>query len=77
MRHWMRWATPIRAAGSNTLTTYLLPDIWEFALGALGVVWWDSHLSSGWPGVVKTGVFTGLMLALAVALTRARIRLQL
>ena len=56
---------------------YLLPDIWEFALGALGVVWWDSHLSSGWPGVVKTGVFTGLMLALAVALTRARIRLQL
>ena len=77
MRRLLRWTAPFRPAGSNTLTTYLLPDIWDFALGALGIVWWDTHFSSGWPGVVKTVIFTCLMLALAGALTRARIRLQL
>jgi heparan-alpha-glucosaminide N-acetyltransferase len=74
---WQRWAAPVRAAGSNTLTTYLLPDLWDFALGAIGLVFYEKIFPYGWPGVIKTVVFTGMILAIATLLTRARIRLQL
>jgi predicted acyltransferase len=77
VKHWQLWAAPIRPAGSNTLTSYLLPDIWDFSLAALGLTFWDTHFPYGWPGVAKTVVFTCLILALAAALTRAKIRLQL
>jgi predicted acyltransferase len=77
VKHWQLWAAPVRPAGSNTLTTYLLPDLWDFSLGALGLTFWDTHFPYGWPGVAKTVVFTCLILALAAALTRAKIRLQL
>jgi predicted acyltransferase len=71
------WAFLIRPAGANTLLTYLLPDLWYFLFAALGVTYLDTHLSLGWPAVVKTVVFTLLMLAVASVLTRAKVRLQL
>jgi predicted acyltransferase len=68
------WSLPIKAAGSNTLLTYLLPDIFFVTLGSLAFVnRWDF----GWQGVVKSVIFTALMLLLATALTRAKLRLQL
>ena len=77
VKQWQRWATPILPGGSNTLTTYLLPDLWDFVLGSLGLVFWDKLFANGWPGVAKTIVFTCMMLALAAALTRAKVRLKL
>ena len=77
VKQWRRWASPVQAAGSNTLTTYLLPDLWDFAMGSLGLVFWENAFNFGWPGVMKTVVFTCLMLALATLLTRRRVRLQL
>ena len=77
VKQWKRWAAPVHAAGANTLTTYLLPDLWDFALGALGLFFYDRIFPSGWQGVIKTIVFTCMILALASLLTRARIRLQL
>ncbi len=71
------WAAPVRPAGANTLTTYLLPDLWYFILGAAGFTWLNTHFNFGWPGVVKSIVFTLVMLAFAWGLTRARVRLQL
>ncbi|HTB98235.1 MAG TPA: DUF5009 domain-containing protein [Terracidiphilus sp.] len=71
------WAFFVRPAGSNTLTTYLLPDLWIYLFAALGITYLDTHLNAGWPGVVKTVAFTVLILALAGALTRAKVRLQL
>jgi len=71
------WAFPVRAAGANTLLTYLLPDLWYFLFAAMGVTYLDTHLAVGWPAVVKTAAFTFLMLGLASALTKARLRLQL
>jgi heparan-alpha-glucosaminide N-acetyltransferase len=71
------WAFLLRPAGSNTLLTYLLPDLWAFLFGALGIVWLDTHFKLGWQGVVKTLAFTVLMLALSWVLTRAKLRLQL
>jgi len=72
-----RWAFWVRAAGANTLTTYLLPDLWYFATVWLGVTFYEAHFNAGWPGVIKTVVFTLVMLAAASVLTRARVRLQL
>lgn len=77
VRGHVRWAAPVRPAGTNTLLTYLLPDVWAFALGTLGVRWFVTHLATGWPGVVRAVVFTAVMLAVSHVLTRARLRLQL
>ncbi len=71
------WAAPFRPAGANTLLTYLLPDLWYFVLGAAGFSYLESHLTFGWAGVIRSVVFTLLMLALSAAFTRARVRLQL
>ena len=72
-----KWAFFVKAAGSNTLLTYLLPDLWYFLFAAMGVTYLDTHLAVGWPAVIKTVVFTMLMLSLAALFTRAKVRLQL
>jgi predicted acyltransferase len=77
VKRWRRWTAVFRPAGSNTLLTYLVPDLWYFAIGAAGAVYFNTHWNSGWPGVLRTVVFTILMLAIAAALTRAKVRLQL
>lgn len=71
------WAFLLRPAGANTLLTYLLPDLWFFVLGALGISWFDRHFSNGAAGVAKTTVFTVSMLILSWVLTRSKLRLQL
>jgi hypothetical protein len=71
------WAFFARPAGANTLLTYLLPDFYYFIVAAIGFTYFDTHFNSGWPGVVRTIVFTGCMLAISALLTRAKIRLQL
>jgi predicted acyltransferase len=77
VRHHTRWAAFTRPAGSNTLLTYLLPDLWYFFLGALGITWFRTHLAWGFPGVIRSIIFTGLIIAVASSLTRWKLRLQL
>lgn len=69
-----RWAEFMRPAGSNTLLTYLIPDIWYAAFGSLH---FGALTRFGWPGAVKSAVFTAIILAFAAVLTRLRIRMQL
>jgi heparan-alpha-glucosaminide N-acetyltransferase len=76
-RRWVQWAALVRPAGENTLTTYLLPDLWYFVVGGLGFTWLEMHFHFGWAGVVKSVVFTFVMLGFAGLLTRARVRLRL
>ena len=71
------WAFFARPAGSNTLLTYLLPDFYDFLIGLVGITYLDTHFNFGWPGVVRTVVFTAFILAIAALLTRCKIRLQL
>ena len=71
------WAFFARPAGANTLTTYLLPDFWDYILGAAGITYLDTHFNYGWQGVVRCFVFTAFILAVANLLTRWRVRLQL
>jgi predicted acyltransferase len=76
VKKWTRWAFFVRSAGANTLTTYLLPDFWYFLLGAAGLTFYDTHFSQGWPGVVKTFVFTFFILGISWAITKVKVRLQ-
>jgi heparan-alpha-glucosaminide N-acetyltransferase len=75
-KKWGRWAVIVRPAGSNTLLTYLIPDLWYFLLSAAGFSYLDMHANAGWQGVVKTLLFTFLVLTAAGTLSKARIRLQ-
>lgn len=71
------WTLPVRSAGSNTLLTYLLPDFYAFFIGATGALYFETHFAFGWPGVVKSVIFTLFILAVSTMLTRWRLRMQL
>jgi heparan-alpha-glucosaminide N-acetyltransferase len=77
LKHWTGWTFPVRSAGSNTLLTYLLPDLWYFFFVSAGITFLDSHWNAGAPGVIKALAFTAIILALSALLTRFKVRLQL
>ncbi len=68
------WAWLIKPAGSNTLMTYLLPDVFYFIMGFAYV---PAFFSQGLPGAAKSFVFTCFILVCSAALTRMRFRMQL
>jgi len=72
-----RWAWIVRTAGSNTLLTYLIPDVYYFLAGLTGTAWLLEHWNHGWPGIVRALAFTVAMLLVSHAATRARLRMQL
>ncbi len=74
VKHQTSWAAFVKPAGSNTLLTYLLPDVWYVIppLDALRRRW-----PAGAPGVIKALVFTAVILAVSAVLTRWKVRLQL
>jgi predicted acyltransferase len=76
MKQWTKWASVFHPAGSNTLTTYLLPDLWYFLSIVAGFTFLNTHLVAGWPAVLKTFGFTFAILGLAWALTKSKVRLQ-
>ena len=71
------WAWLVRPAGSNTLLTYLIPDIYYFFVALTGTGYLQQHWNQGWPGILRAAAFTVAMLLLAHAATRARLRMQL
>ena len=72
-----RWAFFVRPAGSNTLTTYLLPDLWYYILTAAGIHYLDRHFNHAWPGAVRCALFTAFILTCSGFLTRLGVRLRL
>ena len=77
LRHLTRWTAPFRAPGSNTLLTYLLPDLYVYFAGWLGFNHLLAQFNHGVPGVLRAVLFTVAMLGLSALLTRAKLRLQL
>jgi len=71
------WAFFARPAGANTLLTYLLPDLYYFLTAWVGITYFETHFNLGWTGVLRTVVFTAVILALAAVFTRLKVRLQL
>ena len=73
-----RWAIFVKPAGSNTLLTYLLPYIFYSALGGFLYYWVvRAGMNQGLPGLVKSLLFTGIILAWSGLMTRLKFRLQL
>ena len=68
------WGAILNPAGSNTLLTYLLPDLFYFiaSLFVFTLPW-----GSGGLGAVRSAIFTLAILSLSGLLTRLRVRLQL
>ena len=77
VRKLTRWAWLVRPAGSNTLLTYLVPDIYYFLAGLTGLEYLLGHFNAGWPGIIRAVAFTVAMLLIAMGLTKARLRMQL
>jgi heparan-alpha-glucosaminide N-acetyltransferase len=77
VRKHTRWAWLVKTAGSNTLLTYLIPDVYYYLAGLTGTAWLLDHWNHGWPGVVRALAFTVAMLLVSHAVTRARLRMQL
>lgn len=71
------WAWLVRPAGSNTLLTYLVPDIYYFLAGLTGLEYLLGHWNAGWPGIIRAVAFTVAILLIARGLTKARLRMQL
>lgn len=71
------WAWLVRPAGSNTLLTYLIPDLYYFLAALTGTEWILGHWDHGWPGIIRAACFTIAMLLVARVATLARLRLQL
>ncbi len=76
-RHRTAWAHLFRAPGSNTLLTYLLPDLTYYTLAIFGLNRVLSRWNTGLAGITRSVGFTVVMLLLSKAVTRARLRLQL
>jgi heparan-alpha-glucosaminide N-acetyltransferase len=74
VRRHVRWAAIVKPAGSNTLLTYLLPDLFCVTLGSLAFL---NPWGHGWQGVVQSLIFTLLILGISAILTRHKIRMQL
>jgi heparan-alpha-glucosaminide N-acetyltransferase len=73
VRRFTSWAGFVHPAGSNTLTTYLLP--WICYATPFHRIF--SYGSQAWLGVVRALVFTAFILAAAALATRLKIRLHL
>jgi heparan-alpha-glucosaminide N-acetyltransferase len=75
IRRKTRWIASFRkSVGASALLPYFLAYVAYFT-PSLGVLTADGSL--GWPGVVKSGFFTALVLAISSFLTRLGIRLRL
>jgi heparan-alpha-glucosaminide N-acetyltransferase len=78
VKHQTRWAAFLKPAGSNTLLTYLLPYIFYSGLGGFLSPWVArAGMNQGLPGLGKSLLFTGIILAWSGLMTRWRLRLQL
>jgi len=71
------WAGFLKPAGSNPLLAYILPDIVYFLLAILGVTVLSDHLGEGIIGIIRSLIFSLLMVGLTGLMTRLQVRLHL
>ena len=71
-----QWTQPLRAAGANTLLTYLMP-FFGYALASVSHIGWPQWMLVSPLGLVKSIIFAILCAEVAALLARRRIRLQL
>ena len=77
VKQWTKWAFFVRPAGSNLLHLSASRPMALLHSFNEGIVAYEAHFSTGWQGVVKTCLFTVLILSISGAMTKAKVRLQL
>ncbi|NML36371.1 DUF5009 domain-containing protein [Chitinophaga sp. G-6-1-13] len=76
VKHFSRWTSFFKPAGSNPLLTYILPDIVYFGMIALGLSL-PAVLQQDLPGIIWCMCFAVAMLFVVKGLNKLHIRLQL
>lgn len=78
MKGWTDWANPLKPAGRSTLTCYLVPYfVYAFLMGVLNFEW-PAFLSDGYVGLVKSLLFSLLIIYLTGLLDKfLKIRLSI
>jgi len=77
MKGYVKWAGFLAPAGKNPLLAYILPSIVSGILGILGITLLSDHLGSGGLGVIRSIIFSLLMLWITSVLSRWKIQLHL
>lgn len=70
------WATVIAPAGTATLTCYLIPYIWYAVITLVGISL-PMYLRTGLVGLVKSAVFSLLVILLTGAINRIGVKLKI
>ncbi|WP_422080920.1 heparan-alpha-glucosaminide N-acetyltransferase domain-containing protein [Ulvibacterium sp.] len=71
-----KWADPIKAAGTSTLTCYLMPYFIYPTIVLVGFQW-PEFLSDGFMGIVKSLLFSLVIILLVRLLEKRNIRLKI
>jgi len=70
------WFNIIKPAGTATLTCYVIPYIW-YSLMHILHVYYPSVLNSGVPGLLRSMVFSLIIVWIAGLLVKAKIKLKI
>lgn len=70
-----RWFDLIKPAGTATLTCYVIPYLW-YAVQQLAGVHYPAFLGSGLPGLLKSAVFSLVVIVLTGWLVKMKIKLK-
>lgn len=70
------WARPISPAGTATLTCYTIPYIWSAVQGLLGA-WWPEVLSDGALGLVRSVVFSFIIIFLTWVFGKCGVKMKI
>ncbi len=71
------WANFLKPAGTNPLLAYLLPDIFYSILWIFGINFLSEYFGYGIVGIIRSLIFSLIMLALTALLNKLNIRLHL
>lgn len=69
------WFGVIKPAGTATLTCYIIPYLWYAAMMAMHLSWPDA-LCAGWPGLLRSLLYSLAVVWLAALLVRFGIKLK-
>ncbi|HDR04783.1 MAG TPA: DUF5009 domain-containing protein [Candidatus Marinimicrobia bacterium] len=73
LKGWKSWANWLQPAGMNPLLAYLLPGV----LYAMGSSWYFSFWNNGALGIIRSFLFSALVLEITRRLSRKKLRLHL
>jgi len=74
VKGYSRWANFLKPAGTNPLLTYILPYLFY---GIFGATYIAGTFNNGFPGILRSIIFSLLTLGVAALLTRGKIILKL